>query len=423
MNDISWLDQLKTKLLNIIMPKIDIIKGITAFLFILIFIYIGLYRLQPLEAIPVNASNTLFSAERAIQHVEAAAQAPRTGGFIERERVREYILDEFIALGFEPTVQQTSIVDHYWGNGHSVQANDTHNIVVRLKGTNTSKAVLIAGRYDSVRTSPDASRGGASVAVILELARALQAATPLQNDVIFVLTSEWHHNLAARAFVKDHPWAEDVGVVLHFIASGTDGSSIMFETSPQNGWLVEAFADASPRPIGNSLTYNIYQLLPHVFTDFTGYKNGGFPGLNFAFIENPAYASTMLDNPENLSLDSLQHQGSQALSLTQHLGDLDLTDVKEQDAIYFDIWGLTVVRYPQSWNLPLMILVTLFYAGVIAFGIKKGELTFVGIGKGLLYFLSTIIASLVAVLLLGQLILWLHCEYRILSEGGPLAIG
>lgn len=46
--------------------------------------------------------------------------------------------------------------------------------------------------------------------------------------------------LGAKAFVDAHPTAKEVKVALNFEARGNGGPSIMFETSPDNGWLIGA---------------------------------------------------------------------------------------------------------------------------------------------------------------------------------------
>lgn len=90
--------------------------------------------------------------------------------------------------------------------------------------------------------------------------------------------------LGAKAFVDAHPTAKEVKVALNFEARGNGGPSIMFETSPDNGWLIGAFAQAAPYPIANSLSEEIYGRLPND-TDLTVFKDAGIAGLNFAYLK------------------------------------------------------------------------------------------------------------------------------------------
>jgi hypothetical protein len=402
------------------LTRVDARKGLVAFLFISLFVFLALYQLRPIDVIPASAPLTEFSSERAMKHLEAIGYKPHPPGSPELANVRDYILSEFTALGFEPQIQSTTAVrgfsDLPFPSAWAVEAN-VENILVRLDGTDNSKAVMVAGHYDSVVTSPNASDGGSSVAVALELARVLQTDQPLKNDVIFLLTNvEENFLMGGRAFVDYHPWVNDVGVVLHFIARGTSGPSIMFETSSENGWLVKEFAKAVPHPIANSLAYEVYQLLPND-TDFSTYREAGLAGLNFAYIDDSAYYHTMLDTPDNLDKRSLQHHGSSALALTRHFGNLNLENVKDENVVFFDILGLTVIHYPESWILPLTLLVVLVYFGVIAFGLKRKQLTLLGIGAGALTLILTVLGAYIITSLFQSIILATHSEYTMMFLG------
>ena len=57
----------------------------------------------------------------------------------------------------------------------------------------------------------------------------------------------------AQGFVAEHPWAADVGVVINLEARGTTGQSLMFETSVDNAWLIDAYASAVRRPNWQSI--------------------------------------------------------------------------------------------------------------------------------------------------------------------------
>jgi hypothetical protein len=75
--------------------------------------------------------------------------------------------------------------------------------------------------------------------------------------------------------------------------------------------------------------------------------------LNFAFIESALRYHTQADNLENLDERSLQHQGSYALSLARHFGNINLTQSPAQNAVYFDLFGTTLVHYSARWVLPI----------------------------------------------------------------------
>ena len=206
--------------------------------------------------------------------------------------------------------------------GSAHRAATVQNIVAKLEGTANTRAVLLVAHYDAAPYSLGASDDGAAIASLLETLRALKASAPLKNDVIFLATDgEEIGLLGASAFVQQHPWAKDVGVVLNFEARGDHGPSIMFQTSDGNGWLIDELAETVSRPVANSLSADIYKLLPNE-TDFTVFKQAGMNGLNFAYIEGVASYHSSLDNMANLDERSLQHHGMYALALARRLWEL-----------------------------------------------------------------------------------------------------
>jgi MFS family permease len=250
------------------------------------------------------------------------------------------------------------------------------------------------------------------VAALLETARALKAGAPLAGDVIFLFNDgEEIGLLGARAFVREHPWLADVGVMLNFEARGHTGPSYMFETSPHNGRLIQALAAAAPYPVASSLMFEVYRRMPND-TDFTVFKQAGVPGLNFAFIGGPTHYHAPLDTPENLDLGSLQHHGSHALALTRHLGNQDLRQPPEGDRVYFDLFGRVLVHHPQAWVLPLVVLAGLAYLGVAVLAWGRGRLAWTGLAAGVLAPVPAIALTVGAVWLAWQGIVAVHPAYR-----------
>lgn len=388
---------------------------IVTFLLILFFAFIGIYQLNPLTAASISAPLVEFSSGRAMKHLEAIAQKPHPIGSPEHTKVRDYILKELTYLGLSPEVQKTTVVNPRWGT--PFVAGTVHNIVARLQGTNNTKAILLAAHYDSVPNGPGTSDDGAAVVAMLETIRALRAGSPLRNDVIFLITDgEEPGLLGAKAFVDEHPWAKDVGLVLNFEARGNSGASVMFETSSENGWLIQEFAKAATHPVANSLTYSIYKLLPND-TDLTMFKQAGFPGFNFAYLNGFIHYHTFSDNLENIDERSLQHHGAYALALTRHFGNLDLKDTKKSDSVYFDILGLALIHYPGKWIAPLTVFVVLLFVGVVVLGFRRKQLTFSGITLGFLALLLSIVSAAGIVTLSWWIICTLHSGYRAFPQG------
>jgi Peptidase family M28 len=363
---------------------------------------------DPPAVLSAAVSPELFSADRAVRHLSVIAEKPHPLGSIEHSIVRDYLVRELSNAGLEPQIQQATIVT---GKGPPLEISTVENVLARLKGTSSGKAVLLVAHYDSVPNSFGASDDGASVAALLETLRALKSSPPLKNDVVFLFTdAEESRLLGARAFVAEHPWAKDLGVVLNFEARGNSGPVIMFETTDENGWLIKQFAHASPFPVAHSLSYEIYKLLPNQ-TDFNVFRKAGMVGLNFAQIDGLSHYHTSFDNRQSVDEESLQHHGSYALALTRYFGNLDLGRTKERNAVYFDLFGNLLVHYSSLWVIPLTFFVCTLFVALLVLGLRRLKLTIRGIALGFLsLFVSVLVTSLLS---------WLLWKAVWLIRGGP----
>lgn len=362
----------------------------------------GLVLLSILSLVPPdinsNAPPTEFSSARAREYLKAIAVKPHPIGSPAHAEVRDYILGELSKIGLQPQVQKTTAVNPRWDS--SYRAATVENIVAKLEGTNNTRAVLLVGHYDVAPTSLGASDDGAAIVSLLETLRALKASAPLKNDVIFLATDgEEIGLLGAIAFVQQHPWAKDVGVVLNFEARGDHGPSVMFQTSDENGWLIDELAETVSRPVANSFSADIYKHLPNE-TDFTVFKNSGMNGLNFAYIEGVSVYHSSLDNIANLDERSLQHHGMYALALARRFGNSDLNrPTGGSEAVYFDLFGRTLIHYSRTTALVLATLVALITLGSIALGLRRRRLSLSGQAWGFLALLLSMVGATLVVML------------------------
>jgi hypothetical protein len=310
----------------------------------------------PPSPVPATAADTVFSAERAMRHVEQIAVRPHAVGMPDHARVRDYILAQLTALGVKPSVQSTTAV-----STRVQSAGRVENILAWMPGSDPSgKAVLLVAHYDGVAAGPAASDDAAGCAALLETLRALRARkTPLRHD-IFVLFSDGEEAglLGAAAFVREHRWAKDVAFVLNFEARGTSGRSLMFETGAGNLGSVRALRSAGNATAGSVFT-TIYRRLPND-TDLSELSMLGVPALNFAFTEGVERYHTSDDDVAHLNPGSLQHHGSQMLAATREVADHELPLAKTGDAVFFDFPLLGLVVYPQALAVPFAILALLF---------------------------------------------------------------
>lgn len=326
----------------------------------------------PRDTVPATAPETDFSAQRARAHLERIAQRPRPPGSAAHQEVQDYLTGHLRGLGLESDVQTTTVVADRWGV-LSV-AGTVSNIAVRLRGSGEGRAVLLVAHYDGVAGGPGANDNGVAVAALLETLRALQAGPQLRNDVIVLFTdAEESGLLGARAFARGHPWAQDVRLVFNFEARGTYGPSVMFETSSGNGWLVEELSEAVATPMASSLFDEVYRRLPND-TDFTIFRQAGYPGMNFAYIGGVTAYHTRLDDIGAVDPHSLQQHGSYALSLTRRFGERDLEEASSHDAVFFNVPVLGLISYDERWSAPLAVTIFLVLLGVIVWGIRNGRL-------------------------------------------------
>jgi peptidase M28-like protein len=354
--------------------------------------FLAIWLQHPPAPGPATAAATEFSAARAMHHVEAIARSPRPIGSANHAAARDYIVQQLRAFGLESEIQKTTAVNST--GAPLFLAGTIENILARKKGAGDGRAVLLLAHYDSVPTGPGANDDAAGVATLLETARALAASGPLRNDVIFLFTdSEETGLLGAHAFLAEHPWAKDFEVALNFEARGNGGPVIMFETSARNGALIRALTAATSHPLANSLSYEIYKRLPNN-TDLTVFKTAGRPGMNFAYIHGLTHYHTQLDNLENVDARTVQHQGSYALALSHYFGAAANVVKPEDDAVYFDVTGFWLVRYPAWLAWPVTAATLLLFAAVMWLGFRRRELTGLGIAKGtLLFFMSLVVAA------------------------------
>jgi hypothetical protein len=349
----------------------------------------AVFAQNPPEVQPANAYPTVFSAERAMKHVEAIAREPHPAGSEAIVKVRDEIIQALKKLQLDPEVQAPKDA-----------SRPERNILARLKGGGPKggKAILLCAHYDSVKSGPGAGDNASGVATVLETLRALKVSPPLESDVIALFDDgEESGMLGASAFVEEHPWAKEIGVVLNVDARGNHGPSFMFETSAQNGWLIRQLAEALPHPVATSMSMDIYRILPND-TDLSVFKRAGMSGLNFAFSRGISYYHTANDTPANLDPRSLQHQGENVLAMTRQFGRLNLDQIPEADVIYFSYLNRGVVSYPAKLAMPFALGLAVLFVLVVVVGLIMGRAKLVDVLTGVVIWF---VAAFVSIFVVG----------------------
>ncbi|NLI77882.1 MAG: M28 family peptidase, partial [Candidatus Riflebacteria bacterium] len=321
------------------------------------------WGLQPPAPRPATAAATEFSAERAMRYVAAMAGVPHPQGSPANRRVRDYLVGELRAMGLEPIVfDRPRVLDDRLHHGEDVLA--------RVPGRTASPAFLLMAHRDSVCTGPGAADNLAGVAAILETARALRAGPPLAHDVILAFPDGEEIGLLGGKSFADWPVASEVAVMANLEARGVYGPSFLFDTSPDNGWLIAELVRAGLPVRGSSMMGEVYRALPFR-TDFDIVRER-VQGFNIAFVGGfPAY-HTARDDVAHLDPASLQHHGEYALGLARHFANLDLTTAgRAPDVVWFQPFGGWSVQYPKGGNLLLTALVLLLGAGFVLAGLRR----------------------------------------------------
>ena len=335
--------------------------------------YAAATSLQPPTVRPADAAAAEFSATRAARHVRTVAARTHVAGSAANDAVREDLLATLRGLGLDPAVQDTVSVQggELSANAGGIGVARVRNVVAALPGTAPTGRIFLVAHYDSVQIGPGGNDDAAGVSSILEIARALTAGPRLRNDVVLVLTDAEEACLCgAKAFVDQNPLARGGGVVLNLESRGSTGPAIMFETSAGNAALISYYSRV-PEPVGTSFAVEVYRRLPND-TDFTPFREAGFPGLNGAYIDGAAVYHTPGDLPAAMDLRSLQHLGGNALSLARTFGAGDLRKLRgDTDATYFPVPG-GMVRYPGRLVWPLAILAVLAVLALAVLARRRG---------------------------------------------------
>ncbi len=240
------------------------------------------------------------------------------------------------------------------------------NLLATVPGKDPSLApILVATHHDSCRWGPGAGDAGSGVVTLVEHLRLLSQRPPHRTTHYLFTDGEEFGLLGAYALatLDELPFRRPV-FVLNFDARGTRGGVPMFETHDGNApWVKELINDLAVPRITSSLAVTVYRSLPNA-TDFNVWRDEfDWQGFNFATIGGAHHYHRPSDSPENLSDRTLQHMADHLTSLHQAIDRLDdsqaarlkssAEDPRAANAVFFDLYGLTVVHYRSGIQLAL----------------------------------------------------------------------
>lgn len=374
--------------------------GILIFLFIVIIAVVSFRASLPPSVIPASDQGS-FSAERAMAYLYKVSAEPHAAGTQAHTRVRDYIVTYCKQQGLEVEVQE-GVNFQSWSTG--VNAAFVKNIIATRKGTHPNgKAILVVSHYDSQINTAAAADDGAAVAAQMEVIDMLSQSEALQNDIIFLFTDSEELGLDGADYFVDHYTDIDrIGLILNFESRGNSGTSYSFETTSENGWMLREFKKAVKKPVSNALAYEIYKLMPNG-TDFTEFKRTGITGINSAFIDGWAYYHSPADTPGNIDQRSLQHHGDHMLGMIRHFGNMDLSETKASDVIFFNPMGGWLWIYSQSLDLPLILLTALLWVVCAVKGNKQKRTQWKSIFAGSGWMLLSLLVAMLLLFAYQQL--------------------
>ncbi|APR79554.1 Peptidase, M20/M25/M40 family protein [Minicystis rosea] len=378
-------------------PRVRALAAIAALVLAAI---VGHIWARPPAPVPASAPANEFSSARALAELAEIARRPHRIGSAEHARVRAHLVERLRALGLQVEVQEAVVAR---SRRDETRFAIVRNIVAEKPGTGGGKALLLVAHYDTRSMTPGASDDGYGVSALLETLRALGAGPPLSRPLMVLFTDgEEEGLLGARSFVRGHPRAGEVGLVLNFEARGNAGPALMFQTSNDSGALIRTLGAAMPAPAANSLSQAIYRRMPND-TDLSEWLPRT-PALNIANIGGFERYHAPTDTLENVDQGTLQHHGAYALSLARAFGSAELPPPAEPDPIFFNA-GPAFVRYPGTWTMPLAgvaagLLVIFLALGTVRKALHPGRALLAVITVVVVVVLSAVIAA----------VLWLVVE-------------
>jgi hypothetical protein len=333
-----------------------------ALLFVAVIALMGAKSLL-VEVPPVRAHSAAgeFDAQRAKARLTfiLGDQRPHPTDSAADDQVRDRIVALLQGMGLKPIVRDQFACNELY-KSRGVSCARVRNVIAAI-APSSGKAVLLNAHYDSVPVGPGAADDGIGVATLLEVASILKD-RPLKRPAILLFNEGEELGLiGARAFLAD-PLSRNVDSLINLEARGVRGPVNMFETSRPNGAPIAVFAAAVKHPVANSLSTDVYRLLPN-YTDVNSFSERRWLTLNLAPIGNETRYHSPGDDVAALDPATLQHMGDQTLALTQALAN-GTPRAGTGDRIFMDVAGRVLITLPMTLGVILLIGLLVGFAAV-----------------------------------------------------------
>lgn len=308
---------------------------------------------------PAHPNAATFDANRAVTRLQRILgdQRPHPVDSAAGDAVRERLIAEMRAVGLDPRV-----TDDFACNGRRGQAvacARVRNLVATI-GPVAGRHLLMVSHYDSTPAGPGGSDDGIGIASMLEVASLLRGRT-LARPVTFLFNEGEESGLiGARAFIERDPVAPRVEIAVNLESRGVTGPAIMFETSRPNAPAIALYRAAVGRPVANSLSTDLYRLIPNSTDVAVFMERRPWTILNFAVIGNETRYHSAGDDLAALDRRSLQHLGDQLLEVTGRVAAGEVP-AASGERLYTDIAGRVLIVLPLLFGLVLLSLLLLFF--------------------------------------------------------------
>ncbi|XP_044251815.2 endoplasmic reticulum metallopeptidase 1-like [Drosophila takahashii] len=384
--------------------------------FVWVFLFLGVvvplfYRLPPATTLE-DESKGIFIAQRAQDNlydfdkigtklVGSEANENKTVQFLlsELALIQANVLEDF----FDMEIDRQIVSGSYVKGGALFQYQGVQNIVIKLtpKNCTSEDYLLVNTHFDSKPATPSAGDAGHMVVCVLEVLRVITTTRErFENPIIFLLNGAEENSLqASHGFITQHKWAPNCKVLINLDAAGSGSREILFQTGPNNPWLLNYYKNHAKHPFATTMAEEIFQtgLIPSDtdYRIFVAY--GNLVGLDLGQCVNGYVYHTKYDRFDIIPRASIQNTGDNLLGLVKGLANApELRDTTGK-TVFFDVLGLFFVSYSESngkilnYSVPGVVII-LVYISLLRM-VANSNVTF---KKILCWFALILIVQLVA---------------------------
>ncbi len=338
--------------------------------------------------------------QEVLTHLEVISRDIHPSGSQQIEEVRNYIISEAEALGYDVEIEPFTVEDR---NGNE---RELANLLVHIDQKNASESVMFVSHYDGTDGGPAAGDDGIGVASMLSAMKYISRKNDLKNDIYFLITDGEEMGLeGASYFVRSHTdLMNDVKLVANFEARGNSGALLMFQTSRNNRNIVKMLQNSLQQFAGYAFVSELYKHMNND-TDLSEFLNAGWPGVNFAVLSGAEVYHMPEDTCENLNKDTGYMYYNTCRNLIDTLSVMDLSELEaDQDVFYFPLLQSLSISYSKLTANLTQIILCVSVIALMAFMIGKRQISFRKVLLSIGLTLGTMIATSILVFLMNMIL-------------------